>query len=84
MTIVRAGGSEGVITIEYYAVYLPPGTTDPANGDMSVFTNAANSATMLGGQAQETVRIDIATNAFLEQEGSFWINITGVLLTSCK
>jgi len=70
--------------VEYTVVYLPPGTTDPSNGDISVFTNQANSVNMLGGQTEVTVEVDIATNAFLEQEGFFWINVTEVLLSSCK
>ena len=70
--------------MEYTAVYLPPGTTDPVNGDTSVLTNQANSVNMLGGQTEVTIEVNIATNAFLEQEGFFWINVTGVLLSSCK
>ena len=84
LTIARNGGSEGVIIVEYSITYLPPGVTDPAMGDTSIFTNAASSVTMSDGEAEAIVQVDIASNAFLEQEGSFWLNLTGVLLSSCE
>lgn len=84
MTIARNGGSEGVIIVEYSVIYLPPGVSNPAMGDSSILTNAANSVMMLHGQAEANVTVGIASNAFLEQEGSFWLNLTGVILSSCK
>ena len=82
LTIARNGGSEGVIIVEYSITYLPPGVTDPVMGDTSIFTNAASSVTMSDGEAEAIVQVNIASNAFLEQEGSFWLNLTGVLLSS--
>lgn len=68
--------------MDYSVVYLPPGVLDPAMGDISVFLNAASSVMMLNGEAEASVLINIASNAFLEPEGSFWLNLTGVLLSS--
>lgn len=74
-----------MINVEYSVVYLPPGTINPAMGDTSIFTNAASSVIMSAGEAETNVRLNIASNAFLEQEGSFWINLTRVLLlSSCE
>ena len=84
MIIARNGGSEGIIIVEYSVVYLPPGVSNPAMGDTSILTNAANSVMMSDGQAEANITVGIASNAFLEQEGSFWLNLTGVLLSSCK
>lgn len=70
--------------MEYSVIYLPPGVTDPAMGDTSVFMNAASSVTMMDGEAEANIQVDIAPNGFLEQEGSFWLNLTRVLLTSCE
>ena len=84
MIIARNGGNEGVIIVEYSVVYLPPGVSNPAMGDSSILTNAANSVKMSDGQAEANITVGIASNAFLEQEGSFWLNLTGVLLSSCK
>jgi len=85
LTIVRNGGSEGMINVEYSVVYLPPGTINPAMGDISIFTNAAGSVAMSTGENETNVQVNIAPNAFLEQEGSFWVNLTRVLLlSSCE
>lgn len=84
MITARNGGSEGIIIVEYLVVYLPPGVSNPAMGDTSILTNAANSVMMSDGQAEANITVGIASNAFLEQEGSFWLNLTGVLLSSCK
>ena len=82
LTIARNGGSEGVIIVEYSVIYLPLGVSDPTMGDTSVFTNAASSVIMSDAESEANVQVDIASNAFLEQEGSFWLNLTGVLLSS--
>lgn len=74
----------GIIIVEYSIVYLPPGVTNPAMGDTSVFANAAGLITMSNGEAEASIQVNIASNAFLEQEGSFWLNLTGVLLSSCE
>ena len=70
--------------MEYSIIYLPPGVSDPSMGTASVFTNAAGSITMMDGEAAADIQVDITPNAFLEQEGSFWLNLTRVLLSSSK
>ena len=39
---------------------------------------------MLDGEAAVDIQVGITTNAFLEQEGSFWLNLTRVMLSSSK
>lgn len=70
--------------MEYFVIYLPPGVTNPAMGDTSVLTSTASSITMLDGDTEANIQVNITSGAFLEQEGSFWINLTRVLLSSCE
>lgn len=68
MALVRTGGTNGVLAVDYSVVYLPLGVTDPALGIPIV---AEGSQRLEGGQERAEFDVTISDELFLEPMANF-------------
>ena len=80
-TIVRFGGVIGTISVGYHVLYLPPGVTDASQGLSDMLMGATGSVRLGAGEGSASITVNISSEALLEPESNFYINITDVVLT---
>lgn len=81
LSVSRSGGSVGIVAVDYRVVYLPFGTSDPAQGVTGVTTMETGSVSLQGGQTLRAFSVPISDDAFLETGGQFFVTLTNVTLT---
>lgn len=80
-TIVRFGGVIGTISVGYRVLYFPPGVTDASQGQSGILTGATGSVRLGAGEGSASIVVNISSEALLEPESNFYVNITDVMLT---
>ena len=80
-TIVRFGGVIGSISVGYRVLYLPPGVTDASQGQSNMLMGATGSVRLGASEGSASITINISSEALLEPESNFYVNITDVMLT---
>lgn len=69
-----------MISVEYTIVYLPLGTSDPAEGDPSAVTMATGAQQLQGGQTLVEFDVEIRNEAFLEARTNFYVSLNSTAL----
>ena len=78
---MRFGGVIGSISVGYQVLYLPPGVTDASQGQSTMLMGATGSVRLGAGEGSVSIAVNISSEALLEPESNFYINITDVMLT---
>ena len=78
---MRFGGVIGTISVGYRVLYFPPGVTDASQGRSDILMGATGSVRLGAGEGSASVIVNISSEAPLEPESNFYVNITDVMLT---
>lgn len=78
--MTRTQGTIGTISVDYYVTYLPQGTSDPSQGDSSVFAVASGSVRLVGGQVMAEWDLEILNEAFLDTSAQFYVQLNSTYL----
>ena len=84
VVILRFGGLLGSVSVSYRILYLPPGVTDPSNGVADTTSPSSGSVRMEFGDGSAALTVNISSEAVLEPQSHFYIELTDVVLNESR
>ena len=73
--VTRSISSVGQVLAQYRILYLPPGNSNPSQGQAGVVAAETGSVQLLNGQTSANVTVVLYSNAFLEENALIYVEV---------